>query len=324
MPAADGRAREHRVVELRRARAHAQLLGADAGSRPAVDVVGHLLAVQAQDGPAAARALTVRGATDLAGEGLVLAWLVRGTLHLVRAEDFAWLHGLTAPTQVAGNARRLAQEGVPPADAERGVAAVLAALAAEGSLPRARVAAALDAAGVRSAGQATPHVLLLAALRGRIAFDPRTREAVAVPEPPGPLEGEARDRALGELARRYLRAHAPADARDLARWAGLPLRDARRGLETLTSPGDRKRPHARVAPRLLGAFDPYLLDWRDRSHAVAARHARAVAPGGGIVRGVATVDGRVVGTWTRREGITWLGRRPSAADRAALEGQRPE
>ena len=43
-----------------------------------------------------------------------------------------------------------------------------------------------------------------------------------------------RDSALAELARRFLAGHAPADERDLAKWAGLPLRDARAGLR-----GDR-------------------------------------------------------------------------------------
>jgi hypothetical protein len=76
-------------------------------------------------------------------------------------------------------------------------------------------------------------------------------------------------------------------------------------------------------PRLLGPFDPYLLGWRTREHAVAAKHARFVAPGGGIVRGVATVDGLVVGTWTRAGGIDWLQTDVTAADRAALEAQLP-
>ena len=43
-----------------------------------------------------------------------------------------------------------------------------------------------------------------------------------------------REQALGELARRYLAGHAPADERDLARWAGLPLRDVRTGLKTIS------------------------------------------------------------------------------------------
>ena len=42
-----------------------------------------------------------------------------------------------------------------------------------------------------------------------------------------------RDKALAELARRYLAGHGPASDRDLARWAGLPLRDARAGLSAI-------------------------------------------------------------------------------------------
>ena len=54
--------------------------------------------------------------------------------------------------------------------------------------------------------------------------------------------------------------------------------------------------------RLLGAFDPYLLGWRDRSFAVPAEHARRVHPGGGILRATAVAYGRTVGTWARRGG----------------------
>src|SRR5207237_1004861 len=44
-----------------------------------------------------------------------------------------------------------------------------------------------------------------------------------------------RDAALAELARRYLAGHGPAGDRDLAKWAGLPLRDVRRGLAAIAS-----------------------------------------------------------------------------------------
>jgi hypothetical protein len=66
--------------------------------------------------------------------------------------------------------------------------------------------------------------------------------------------------------------------------------------------GGRPESPRRLPARLLPAFDPYLLGWRDRSFAVPAGHARAVHPGGGIVRATAVVDGRVVGTWSRRRG----------------------
>ena len=85
-----------------------------------------------------------------------------------------------------------------------------------------------------------------------------------------------RDAALAELARRYLVGHGPADDRDLASWAGLPLRDARAGLAAIASELERargrpRRPREAAAgraeippPRLLGAFDPVLLGWTSR------------------------------------------------------------
>lgn len=118
----------------------AQLLAGEPAREP-VAVAERLLAIQAQD-PRGAR-LAVRARTTgltaadvdraLTEErSLVLTWLNRGTLHLVRSEDYRWLHALTTPQLFTANASRLAQEGVSPAAAERGVAAIERALAGEG------------------------------------------------------------------------------------------------------------------------------------------------------------------------------------------------
>ncbi len=71
---------------------------------------------------------------------LLITWLNRGTLHLVRSEDYPWLLALTAPPHFTGSARRLAQEGVSPGDADRAVAAIERALADSGPLTRAEIA----------------------------------------------------------------------------------------------------------------------------------------------------------------------------------------
>jgi Winged helix DNA-binding domain len=317
-----------RVAELRSRRAAAQLL-----HRPAADpagVVRALLAVQAQDARAARLALRARAAGLTAAavddaltetRSLVAGWLMRGTLHVVAREDYAWLLGLTAPGGAAGGERRLAQEGVSAADAERAVEIVERGLADDGPLTRAELAERIAARGIRTEGQATPHLLALAARRGIAVRGPlRDGEpAFALARdwlgaaPAVPLGGAARERALAELARRYLRGHGPATAADLATWAGLPLRDARAGLRAIASElsalgGDLVDLAARdpapvddaLAPRLLGAFDPYLLGWKDRAFAVPAAHARRVHPGGGILRAVATARGVAVGTWGAR------------------------
>jgi hypothetical protein len=302
-------------VSLARRRAAAQLLDGG-GPRDAADVVRRLLAVQAQDARAWPLALRARGvpaavgdpvaAPDLgAREDLVTAWLLRGTLHLVAAEDHGWLLALTGHLVTRHSARRLAELEVDPED----TAVVLRALD-DGPRTRPEVAAALDAAGVRADGQRTPHLLALAAAGGGLVLglDGRYRRVAAASPAPD------RDAALAELARRYLRGHGPADARDLAAWSGLALRDARAGLAAiageLADAGDGRAvladappPPDRALPEvLLPAFDPYLLGWRDRGFAVPPEHARTVHPGGGVIRATIVADGRVTGTWRRDRG----------------------
>ncbi len=155
-------------------RLRAQLLSG-APARTVAGVTGHLLAVQAQDPRGARLAVRARTsgllATDVddaltADRSVVVSWLNRGTLHLVLAEDYWWLHQLTTPQLATGNARRLAQEGVPPADADRAVGVIERSLAADGPLTRAELRERVAAAGVRTERQAMVHILALATLRG--------------------------------------------------------------------------------------------------------------------------------------------------------------
>jgi hypothetical protein len=159
-------------------------------------------------------------------------------------------------------------------------------------------------------GQAAYHLLRFAALTGLVCLGPQREEQDAfvlladwIPE----AGDDGRDET--ELARRYLVAHAPAGAEDFAAWSGLGARPARQAFEALApeltwAPGGTLQPRARRpgprsdVVRLIPAFDPYLLGWRDRSFAVPARHAKEVNRGGGWIRGVALVDGRAVATWT--------------------------
>jgi hypothetical protein len=299
------------VSALAARRARAQGLSGPRG-RSAHEVVERLLAVQAQDWTAARLAIRARSAglrardVDAAlGGALVAGWLLRGTLHLVAREDYAWLHALTAPLLAATSRRRLGQEGVPPDDAERGVRVVEAELAARGPRTRAELGAALAAAGIRTEGQALPHLLLRAALDGVTLLGAVRDGAPAfalrhdVLGDPAPID---RDRALAELGRRYLRGHAPAAAEDLAAWSGLALRDARAALAAAGTADRPSRAPAPPPPRLLPAFDPLLLGWADRGFAVPAEHARDVHPGGGILRAVVLVEGRAAGTWGLRRG----------------------
>lgn len=265
---------------------------------------------------------------------LLITWLNRGTLHLVCSEDYAWLHALTAPPLLTGCNRRLAQEGVTPAAAERGVQAIARALAADGPLTRAELRERIDSAGVRTEGQALVHLLMLATVRGLSVRGPMAGKDHAyalVAEWLGAQPKVDRDRALAQLARRYLEGHAPADDRDLARWAGLPLRDVRAGLAAIA--GElRERPdgllelqRARRAstpseppPRLLGACDPLLLGWCSREPIVGQN--KTLVTDNGLFRPFALAHGRAVARWrlAGREVALEPFERLTRADEAAL------
>jgi hypothetical protein len=308
--------------------------------RDALGVATRLLAIQGQD-PRGAR-LAVRARTReltaadvdraLSEErSLLVTWLNRGTLHLVRSEDYPWLHALTTPPLFTSARRRLAQEGVSPDVAERGVATIERALAEEGPLTRLQLRQRLDAAGVRTEGQALVHLLFLATLRGIAVRGPmvgKDHAYVLAGDWLGASKPVDRGNALAELSRRYLVGHAPAEDRDLARWAGLPLRDARAGLTAIASELVERDdgllhlaacpPKAELPPpRLLGAFDPVLLGWRSREP-ILGPHTHLVTMNG-VFRPFAMVKGRAVASWKLNRGkvaIEPLGRIAKRADAA--------
>jgi len=308
------------TADVHRRRLAAQLL-AGPPARGAGAVAERLLAVQAQDPRGARLAIRARTAgltvadvdRDLTQErSLVITWLNRGTLHLVRSEDYPWLQALMTPPLFRRTQTRLAQENVSPRQAEMGVAVVERALAGEGPLIRAQLRERLDCADVPTAGQALVLLLGLACLRGIAVRGPmagREQAFALVRDWLGPTEPVDRDAALAELARRYLAAHGPADDRDLARWTGLPLRDVRAGLgaiaSELTERLDGLLDLARRArepapepppPRLLGAFEPVLLGWVSREPLIGAAEQQLVTDNG-IFRAFALVRGRAVATW---------------------------
>jgi hypothetical protein len=326
--------------DLLRARFAAQLL-AGGRARDPVSVADRILAVQAQDLRSARLAVRARtrglGAADVDraltdDRSLVIGWLNRGTLQLVRREDYWWLHALTTPPLFTPVLRRLAQLGVGESAAGRGVSAVERALTDEGPLTRYELRNRVEEAGVPTAGQALIHLLFLTCLRGIALRGPLAgshHAYVLARDWIGPPAAVERDRALAELARRYLAGHAPAADRDLAKWAGLPLRDARAGLDAIAGelgePDDglvalRSSPLGEEPrPCLLDQWDPLLVGWRSREPLLRHRPERDSPLA--QYRPYAYLEGRAVATWRLSGGAVELGapyRRLTRAQSAAL------
>lgn len=310
-------------------------------------VAERLLAVQGQDPRGARLAVRARTSGVTAADvdraltedrALLITWLNRGTLHLVRSEDYPWLHALTAPTHFASGKRRLQQEGLSEGDAERAMEAIEKTLAEEGPLSGKDLRQRLERAGVRTEGQIFIHLMFLAAARGILVRGPMVvgqHAYVLVRDWLGEPKPVDREKAVVELARRYLVGHGPANDRDLARWAGLPLRDARAGLAAISGESkergdglvELKRQAATAPippPRLLGAYDPLLLGWTSRDEVVGPH--KILVTINGIFRPFALVGGRAVATWKLAGGkvtIEHLGKVTKKAA-AALEAEAGE
>ncbi|TMD44924.1 MAG: winged helix DNA-binding domain-containing protein, partial [Chloroflexi bacterium] len=127
-------------------RAAAQRLGRDTVRRSCPATILHqVLGLQAQLLSAAALGVRVRStglhASDVNralndDRSIVRGWLMRGTLHVVAAEDFRWLVRLLGPVFVRASATRHAQLGLDDDVKTRGVAAIRKILTDAGPIAR--------------------------------------------------------------------------------------------------------------------------------------------------------------------------------------------
>jgi len=303
-------------AQTREARAAAQGLGGAATT--VVDAVRRVVGFQAQDLRACRLAVRARTSAltaddvDLAvrERAVVITWAMRGTLHLLAADDFWWVNGLFGPYFAARGAPRRRQLGLGDDLLDKARAA-FEEIATQ-PRTRAELVERLADHGVHLdlRSQQPPHLLGYAANTGQLCRGP---DADGEPTyvlasrwlgAQQPVDEEA---ALRTLAQRYLRGHGPATADDLAAWSGLPAGKARAALDAVDAEyvevaGRRAavlgEPSPPGAPtRLLGHFDAYLLGYRGRDLAVPAEHQRTVQAGGGFVMPVVLRRGRAVGTW---------------------------
>jgi hypothetical protein len=319
----------HEVALLRLAAQHV----AGAGLPGPADAVRRLAAVQAQDLPGALMSVALRTSSRLrkdvvaaldAGE-LVRSWPMRGTLHLVAAEDLPWLLELLGARMLAGSAARRAGLGLDETTYARARDTTERTLAGGRGLRRRALLDSWEAAGISVEGQRGAHLLGYLAQTGVIClgpFDGAEQTIVLLAEwIPDPRRLN-RDESLHELALRFFTGHGPATVADLARWAGSTVRDARAGLAGARSELDvvevdgtehfldPRTPDLLAGCRaeargvfLLPGFDEFVLGYGDRSAILDPRFADRIVPGGnGMFRPSVVHDGRIVGTWG------WTGR----------------
>ncbi|WP_127125309.1 winged helix DNA-binding domain-containing protein [Georgenia sp. SYP-B2076] len=307
------------------------------GLPTATEVVRWLTAMQAQDYPGALASVALRTAGRAPGANadrdagieaaldcgaVVRSWPMRGTLHLVPAEDLGWMLSLTTDRLLAGAARRRAQLGIDEAMIDR--AGQLAHDALEGgrSTSRAELMAVWDDAGLLGVKQRGYHLLWTLSQKGLTCFGPTggaEQRIVLLDEWVPHPRRLSRDEALGEWVLRYFRGHGPATRKDFMWWTKLTAAEAKVGLavarehlERVEVDGvehlmDPATPALLDAARgaaggvfLLPGFDELLLGYQDRSATLPPAFAERIVPGGnGMFRPTVVAGGTVVGAWRR-------------------------
>ena len=288
-----------------------------------------LLCLQAQDywsGLASVSARTglrlgeVQAAFDT-GE-IVRAWPLRGTLHLLAAQDLPWLRELLAPRQLAGAVLRESRLGLDQPLLARATELAVEALHADGPKSRYELSGIWEAAGIDVSGQRGYHIIWHLAHAGTLVFGPTRggRQLFALSErwlpPAASIE---RDDALKLLARRYFSGHGPATAADLTRWANLTVADTKRaiaaalpelttlnvdGIEYLLGSETQEvlAANRRDAERVLALphFDELLLGYRDRGPTLPPeRDFNVFANRNGVPAHTIVHRGQVIATWKR-------------------------
>lgn len=258
---------------------------------------------------------------------IVRTWLMRGTLHVVAAEDLRWLLHLLGPVFARAGSTRHAQLGLDDDLKATGVAAIRKILTEAGPLTRHELVDRLRSRQVvlDAKTQAPIHLIGLAGLQGITCLGPDRDDGEStyvllddwVPRIRMPSSATA----LAELARRYFAAYGPATVQDLSAWSGISMAEARSAitganasLADVTIQGQtgfvlKQRLRLQAKPltadvRLLPAFDTYLLAYRRRDLAVPLPLQRRLQRGGGWLHPAVVVNGRAVAAWSmRRTGL---------------------
>jgi DNA glycosylase AlkZ-like len=314
--------------ELRALRMRAQCLAPRLPRKALADVVKRSCGVNAQLYSALALSLRARienlsiedvEASRVTDRTTVRTWCMRGTMHLLAADDIDWLLSAVAPSEIRGGWRWLEKRGgLEHERAEQVLDAAYKALKAHGAMTRRDLMDVVARKLGLDVRRAAAGVVQLNGLLGRVCFGPDNGADptyVALDDWLGRQVRLANKPDHSQLARRYLRGYGPAAPRDFASWWGLPLAQAKaawtsledelialdvegqtvwllRSEQTALKKIDRQAQTVRLLP----AFDTYLLGYHDRDFAVPPKYQDRVFHGGEIAPTI-LIDGCAAGMW---------------------------
>jgi len=301
-----------------------------------VEVVAHFGAIQAQDFAGALWAIAQRLRSDCGSEAptaarveaalgkntVIRTWPMRGTLHFVPAQDARWMIKTLGPRVIASTASYRRKLEIDRGVLSKSRRTIVKALEVRRTLTRPAAYELLEKAGIETGSGRGLQIMFCLAHEALVCFGPREGKQhtfVLLDEwsPPTPARNPTEDEALATLASRYFAAHGPASLRDFAWWTGLRLTKARaaheiirQGLARFSVDGRELWGHENTLPNgapsgprafLLPNYDEYIVGYTERSALSSETTPHALDGRGNILfMNTIALDGRIVGTWSRR------------------------
>jgi hypothetical protein len=312
-------------LEIAHQRLHNQRITDSTFQRPA-EVVDWLGAVQAQDFAGAKWSLGLRipnsneALIDQAfQDGSILrTHLLRPTWHFVTPADIRWLLKLTAPRVHVVNAFMYRKVELDDKVFKKTNAIMEKALQGGKQLTRDELRDVFIKAGIKTDGeQRMTYIMMQAELDGLICSGPRKGKQftyMLLEERVPQASKLSHEEALAQLTTRYLTSRGPVSAQDFAKWSGLTVSDAKRGIESVKSQfqnetingqtywfSEKRKPVKFKTPliQLLSIFDEYISSYKDRSAICTEEYAGKLSAMGNALTYILILNSQIIGTWKR-------------------------
>jgi hypothetical protein len=247
---------------------------------------------------------------------LVRTSLMRQTLHIIPADEFAMYIAALKRSRVAAVLQVMARCKITPEESDALTELILEALK-DGPQAQPAIRAAVRprvSSRVQAWMDKVSSMVRVPVAEGRICYGTGTdfvRVDQWLPAQPSMTEPEAQ----ATLLRKYLRAYGPATVQDFAYWSGISVKDCAPLFESVKAELVEIDGHGMLLAEdlktlqsaravsglhLLPGFDPLLLAHRDKGHLVEERYYKRVFRDQWWISPVILKNGRIAGTWSHK------------------------
>lgn len=308
-------------MNIAKTRLYSQHLGKNLCDTPE-EVVRSLGAIQSQDYAHSLWAIGIRtkNATiadvekALLDGKLVRTWLLRGTVHMILAEDLTWMRNLFSERILARlTPKAWAYHAMTPELMERAKAILVESLSGKKALSRKELIKHLAAGGIFDDKQQSYFIFDYLSHVGVLCSGPpqgKDQTFVLTDEWTVNQRELTREESLAVLAERFFMSHGPATLVDFANWSGLRMTDAKFGLAAVQSKlksVTQNDIEYWMSPStteteglfLLPGYDEFLIGYKDRSPSFETYGPTPISTYNGMFYATIIEDGQVLGVWKR-------------------------